>query len=511
MSLPIYKNEIRDGLEDVLRANSSIAYSSPLKSHTPSEGEQEKAKLIALESVAENQDQFDLYYLNSVLVSTGWNKNDDIFDIEETWAARSTPEDKQFNFMHDETDIIGHITGNFVLDAAGQKVHEIVGVKNLPEQFDIITSAVLYNSWSDPKLKERMAKIISEIEEDKWFVSMECLFAGFDYGVITPDGQHKTIARSEESSFLTKHLRSYGGTGEYEGHQLGRLLRSISFSGKGLVSNPANPRSVIINDTSLFKKNNETYSITQSNIRENFNMANEDIQLLQKQNDELRAALNQAKSDEEALKSAISAKKDEEVQAKVEAFEASIVEKDEAIAKLQEDAKAFEDKVQEIEELLAKKDEELTEANSKIEAHETAIKLEARKTALVEAGFDEADIEKALETFADVSDEMFDEIVNLTAKKGNPFEKKDDEEEDEEDAGYMKKKAETETEASDETDETVDEAEADVDVEALDNAEEDTDAALADAGNDEIDTARTSASSWLEKHVLHTTASIDEE
>lgn len=172
-----------------------------------------------------------------------------------------------------------------------------------------------------------MAKIISEIEEDKWFVSMECLFAGFDYGVITPDGQHKTIARSEESSFLTKHLRSYGGTGEYEGHQLGRLLRSISFSGKGLVSNPANPRSVIINDTSLFKKNNETYSITQSNIRENFNMANEDIQLLQKQNDELRAALNQAKSDEEALKSAISAKKDEEVQAKVEAFEASIVEK----------------------------------------------------------------------------------------------------------------------------------------------------------------------------------------
>ena len=518
MSLPIYKNEIRDGLEDVLRANSSIAYSSPLKSHTPSEGEQEKAKLIALESVAENQDQFDLYYLNSVLVSTGWNKNDDIFDIEETWAARSTPEDKQFNFMHDETDIIGHITGNFVLDAAGQKVHEIVGVKNLPEQFDIITSAVLYNSWSDPKLKERMAKIISEIEEDKWFVSMECLFAGFDYGVITPDGQHKTIARSEESSFLTKHLRSYGGTGEYEGHRLGRLLRSIAFSGKGLVSNPANPKSVIINDTDLFKKNNDTYSITQSNIRENFNMANEDIQLLQRQNDELKAALDQAKSDEEALRSEISKKKDEEVQAQIEAFEASILERDEAIAKLQEAATAFEARIQEIEELLANKDEELTEANSKIEAHETAIKLEARKTALVEAGFDEADVEKALETFADVSDEMFDEIVNLTAKKDNPFDKKKkDEEEDaaakkdnpfdkkkkdeEEDAGYMKKKA------SEETDDSVDEAEADI--EALDNAEEDADAALVDGGSDEVDTARTSASSWLEKHVLHTTASIE--
>ena len=339
---------------------------------------------------------------------------------------------------------------------------------------------------------------------------MECLIAGFDYGVVTPDGQHKTIARSEESSFLTKHLRSYGGTGEYEGHRLGRLLRSIAFSGKGLVSNPANPKSVIINDTNLFK-HNETYSITQSSIRENFNMANEDIQL-QKQNDELKAALEQAKSDEEALRSEISQKMDEEVQAKVEAFEASILERDEAIANLQEAATAFEARVQEIEELLAKKDEELTEANSKIQAHETAIKLEARKTALVVAGFDEIDIEKALETFADVSDEMFDEIVNLTAKKGNPFEKKDDEDkEDEEDAGYMKKKAETETEteASDDTDETVDEAEADVDVEALDNVEEDTDAALADAGNDEVDSARTSASTWLEQHVLHTTASID--
>jgi len=505
MSVPIYKNEIEDGLEEVIRANSSIAYSSPLKSHTPTKGEKEKAKLIALESVteesaAENKNQFDLYYLNSVLVSTGWNKNDDIFDIEETWSARNTPEDKQFNFMHDETDIIGHITGNFVIDAAGQKVHEIVGVKNLPEQFDIVTSAVLYNSWSDPKLTERMAKIISEIEEDKWFVSMECLFAGFDYGVIAPDGQHKTIARSEESSFLTKHLRSYGGTGEYEGHRLGRLLRSIAFSGKGLVSNPANPKSVIINDTDLFK-HNETYSITQSNIRENFNMANEDIQLLQKQNDELKAALDQAKSDEEALRSEISRKKDEEVRAKVDAFEASILKRDEAIVKLQEGATAFEVRIQEIEELLAKKDEELTEATSKIEAHETAIKLEARKTALVEAGFDEVDIEKALETFADVSDEMFDEIVNLTAKKDNPFDKKKDEEED------MKKKAEVE--ASEETDDSVDEAEADLDIEALDNAEEDADAALVDGGNDDVDTARASASSWLEKHVLHTTASID--
>ena len=32
---------------------------------------------------------------------------------------------------------------------------------------------------------------------------------------------------------------------------------------------------------------------------------------------------------------------------------------------------------------------------------------------------------------------------------------------------------------------------------------------VVDGGSDEVDTARTSASSWLEKHVLHTTASIE--
>ena len=72
--------------------------------------------------VAENKDQIDLHYLESVLVSTGWNKNDDVFTVGATWEARNTPEDKQFNFMHDENDIIGHITGSYVLNKDGKKI-----------------------------------------------------------------------------------------------------------------------------------------------------------------------------------------------------------------------------------------------------------------------------------------------------------------------------------------------------------------------------------------------------
>ena len=75
---------------------------------------------------------------------------------------------------------------------------------------------------------------------------MECLFPNFDYALTAPDGSTKVVSRDEASAFLTKHLRSYGGSGEYQNYRVGRLLRNLSFSGKGLVSKPANPRSVIL-------------------------------------------------------------------------------------------------------------------------------------------------------------------------------------------------------------------------------------------------------------------------
>ena len=68
-----------------------------------------------------NPDQIDLFYIKSVLVSTGWNKNDDVFKNDATWAARNTPVDKQFNLMHNENTIIGHITDSYVVDRQGNE------------------------------------------------------------------------------------------------------------------------------------------------------------------------------------------------------------------------------------------------------------------------------------------------------------------------------------------------------------------------------------------------------
>ena len=185
MTIEIFQKEINDGIGELVKSTASVAYCSEavVKDDAPEE--------VIAKAVAENKDQIDLYYLESVLVSCGWNKNDDVFMPEATWAARATPEDKQFNFMHDENDIIGHITGSYVLSKDGKAVADDA---DMPEDFDIITQAVLYNSWTGEENRDRMGKIIAEIQEGKWYVSMECLFAGFDYAMINEKGVAKVLA-----------------------------------------------------------------------------------------------------------------------------------------------------------------------------------------------------------------------------------------------------------------------------------------------------------------------------
>ena len=80
---------------------------------------------------------------------------------------------------------------------------------------------------------------------------MECIFAGFDYAILYPDGSQKIIERNDNTSFLTKKLRHFGGTGEYLGKKIGILMRDIMFTGKGITDNPANDASVIFSRDSL--------------------------------------------------------------------------------------------------------------------------------------------------------------------------------------------------------------------------------------------------------------------
>ena len=506
MKFKIFQKEIQDGVAEQVKAKSSVAYDSVATPYKPSEEEAEQFKILAGQSIANsNTDQLDLYYLNSVLVSTGWNKNDDVFDLEQVWTARNTPEDKQFNFMHNEADIIGHITANMVIDHEGNEIPNDIPFEELPEKFDIVTSAVLYNSWTTPELKQRMDAIIEEIEEGKWFVSMECLFNDFDYAAVSPEGQQVVIAREEASAFLTKHLRAYGGNGEYEGYKLGRVLKNISFSGKGLVSNPANPRSVIL-ESDPFSKT-EAKSINEFNIQENSNMADE---RLVQQIEELKATLAEALAAKADLEAKLANASTEALAGELEEVKAEVESKTQAFTELQEQFNAVSEEKVQLESALAEKEEKLNEALAAIEKAEAEAKLAARKTALVEAGAEEEEIEGILETFAEATDEMFEQVVTLAKKGFVPFKKKDDDEEKEEekeDEEALKKKAnkksKSEEEAESEDAEEVDEAEASEEV--LEQVEEQAEAALVDAGEtDEVVSARAVASEWLTENVLRT-------
>lgn len=243
----IYKQEITDGLDAILSTQASICYASIAE---PCEFKESFNKQN-IKSIAALNDS-DLYYLQSILVSSSWNKNDDIFDKAEIWLAKNTPEDKPTNLEHDEAAIIGHITSNYPVSDDGKIIDPETPIDSLPDKFHILTGSVIYKGFTSPDLKERAYKLISEIENGTKYVSMECFFKDFDYGLINQStGAYKILQRNDNTSYLTKYLRAYGGTGQHGEYKLGRVLRNITFSGKGFVDKPANQDSIIFSRTTL--------------------------------------------------------------------------------------------------------------------------------------------------------------------------------------------------------------------------------------------------------------------
>ena len=480
--IKIYEKEIADGIGPLVQSTASIAYCSEATLH---KGNFEAAKSLITDQdvldrvLAENKDQVDLYYLESVLVSTGWNKNDDVFVTQSTWDARNTPEDKQFNFMHDENDIIGHIPGSYVLTKDGKAIADDA---EMPEEFDIITQAVLYNSWTNSENRERMEQIISEIGDGKWFVSMECLFAGFDYALVGPDGEAKILARDEDSSFLTKHLRAYGGTGEYEGHKIGRALSNIAFSGKGLVSKPANPRSIILNSKRTARFNVKPYILSLS--IGDINMS--DTSMFEKQLADVQAQLAEAKAENDLIKAKIEEAKDKEFASQSEAYEVAAEQSNVTIAELEETIKSTQARVAELEDSLTTSQTELSEAMNEMTEMKAQAKLEQRKAALVEAGLSEEEVAERISAFSSLDDEAFEAVIALWPPK------KDD------------KKNKKEKEDKDAEAEEVETEEAEVTAEVFEEVES-SEATLVETEAEEYDEAqatRASVAEWIEKNVL---------
>lgn len=249
----IYDAEKKDGIDFHANKNGSssafLISKANIKDLDSYFSEKSIAELLKTTSIIQTveeligQEQPDLALVVAILVSTGWNLNDDIFLPDEVWRARKTPIHKPMNDNHDETQILGHIVDSRVLDKDGDEI-ELSDDESPPKEFDIEVAGVLYRAF--PKLSGRINDIIKKSESGEMFVSMEAWFPDFDYGVIDQaTGQTKIIERTEKTAFLTKHLRIYNGTGQYQGYKIGRVLKNIIFGAQGFVDEPANPDSVI--------------------------------------------------------------------------------------------------------------------------------------------------------------------------------------------------------------------------------------------------------------------------
>ena len=450
--MQIFQQEREDGLEAKISSSASFSYASIAEPCTA-----DSPNIKSIKSIGSLEDS-DLYYVQSILVSSSWNKNDDIFDKAEVWIARKTPEDKPTNLEHDENLIIGHITNNWPITDDGSIISEATPINELPEKYHILTGSVIYRAFSSLDLKDRAETLIADIESGNKFVSMECFFKGFDYGLLDKQtGSYKTLARNDNTAYLTKYLRAYGGAGEHENYKIGRVLRNITFSGKGFVDKPANPDSVIftkniINEL-LNKKNDDLLIAGVSNNQSTSNVEN-NIMSSNTEVVEVKPEAEASTSENSAPVAVVAEVADQTIE-----LEAAIQAKDESIATLSSElenlkseyealAKKVKDEEDKMKEDKMMKEEENKNLKAALEVANNTIagymkqeeemakkeKKMKRKASLLGYGFDEVTSEATIEKFESLTDDAFDAMTALFAGKMPPWlekiKKGDDEETD---------------------------------------------------------------------------------
>ncbi len=204
----------------------------------------EKAAVLAFP----DEKQTDLQYMRSCLVSAGTNKNGAHFLPSEMMKAHNTVVHKAIDIEHDEEKVIGHIYECAYMYKDGTQFDPLVVMadyesasRNLDEvDMDIAVAGVIH--------KMRFPEYAEEIAAGEWKVSMECFFKDFDIKIgdiiITRD-EAKALGY-DPSELIGGFVKVIAGHKEMGVRQVSRVLRHITFSGMGIVKNPANPHSIIM-------------------------------------------------------------------------------------------------------------------------------------------------------------------------------------------------------------------------------------------------------------------------
>ncbi len=400
--IEIFSYEKNDGLEELILSNSIASILDIFESKESQIDFNVDAikNMIAIAQVEQTDDT--LFRMQSILVSLGWNLNDDIFLKEEVFPARQTPVNKPFNRMHNQDDIIGHMTHATLLDEKYNVVED---------DFEhIAVSSVVYKAWRDEDKEREIANLISEILDGQWKVSMECLFSNFDYGLIDQDGKQYIIKRTPETSHLSKHLRKYKGSGTYNGHRIGRVLRDINFCGKGLVKVPGNPHSVVLNSSKKF-----------------FGAVASFNEIKELRMNELEIALDKLAKAEAGLSSAqveLANYKSEAAKLAEAKLASTIAEKDNTIASLQTDIATMANnvavangKIQILETANVEFASKYEVASAELNTIKSEVITNKRRSALLLAKVPEDRAEVIVKNFANANDEMFNTLIeNISIK-----------------------------------------------------------------------------------------------
>lgn len=408
MTIKIFEAEKNLGLEKIIYSNASIKYTTSL---LPSKN------VYTSKANTDNSDPL-LYKITDVLASSGWNLNEDVFDPYELYSARKTPIHKPFDIEHEESNIIGHITGSTCItgdmedgDSDYAEMSDDLALSKIPAKFHILNDSVIYKTWTDEEKIEATEIMIQEIEDGLWFVSMECKFSGFDYSVINPDGEEIVIPRTEDTAFLTRNLRAYGGDGEYHDkandlvYKIGRMMKDIIFSGKGLVKKPANPSSVIINAEENVQASKNKVYVNTVDVTSNL----DDKEQIMPDDKDLQAKIDLLVSEKASLSKELDTVKASQTSEKI-SLQASQIEQ----LNIQLTAtKEFVDKH-------AKANDELSDKLAKVEKELSELKAEKKKVdrtkKVKDAGADDEDVASTLSNLETLTDAQFDAVIETMAK-----------------------------------------------------------------------------------------------
>jgi len=394
--MKIYRSEKK--IANQILENNSIAWASDIVDHSMKDG----CRAVAFDKNIEVPVTPDLFFTKSILVSTNWNKNDDVFTAAEVWKARKTPVHKATNINHMEDDIVGHITSTWAIDSQGELIDDNISLDKLPKFFHICNAAVIYKHWREERRVDEINHLIAEIVSGKKYVSMECFFTDFDYA-IEKDNELQFVERNEETAFLTKHLRIFGGEGTYNNSRIGRVVKDIVFAGKGYVDKPANNNSVIFDYNGVNKNSSGVYVLC--NASEEKMSDNQDKVIA-----DLNAKIDEMSKANESLQEQINKANSENLEVQLKNVQEALTVAEASVEALKENETKLVSKCED----LKTKNDEINKQLGDIQAKEL---MQNRVKAFVELGYDNDKAEDKVKSLGAISQENFDKIVSLFADR----------------------------------------------------------------------------------------------